>query len=568
MTKLTSLTLNSKLGILQAQTVYFVQDQSKLIQVKGNVGAGKSSVNNAIAIGMSGGSERELPIDLKKYENLDVEECICMGETPVYMHTKYEDGKLSSSVYIKDKDGKKSTNPIINGTKFTAAALRDYLKTELTFGVESFISEDPRTQFDFMTRVYKEKLKEKGIVFDKKSADYQGSLLYELDQAKLERSRKYDKVAELNAFKTRLESEGYVETAIPEFINIDSIESERKAAVKAYYDSIADIDAKISDTKVRASAFNAVFAAYNSSLDTQKQLSDQRAKAEVDEFNANVSKLETRRLEVQKAADILLAEGFDSKVMESFLKSLPAIPQRKEFTPTPELAKIAIDEKGRYVRNGKYNEEVEAAFTGLDNLRDEAVALLQQKDAIKEPEDGFTERIEAAKKSNLVASRWAAFFEHQRADENVKSIFAKYRKLFTTIDLGVEGLKMSLLGDDKEVSNEIRTTYNGAHNPEFFGNSTKEARNIASYSLTQKNVLAILMQIYLLEQKKKRGEEGLRYLFLDVPIDNKTKDLLIDIQQKYDLQLLVSSTGDYEQATLGEGEILVDGGYLLSKEVK
>ena len=78
MTKLTSLTLNSKLGILQAQTVYFVQDQSKLIQVKGNVGAGKSSVNNAIAIGMSGGSERELPIDLKKYENLDVEECICI----------------------------------------------------------------------------------------------------------------------------------------------------------------------------------------------------------------------------------------------------------------------------------------------------------------------------------------------------------------------------------------------------------------------------------------------------------------------------------------------------------
>ena len=76
------------------------------------------------------------------------------------------------------------------------------------------------------------------------------------------------------------------------------------------------------------------------------------------------------------------------------------------------------------------------------------------------------------------------------------------------------------------------------------------------------------MQIYLLEQKKKRGEEGLRYLFLDVPIDNKTKDLLIDIQQKYDLQLLVSSTGDYEQATLGEGEILVDGGYLLSNEIK
>ena len=87
----------------------------------------------------------------------------------LYMHTKYEDGKLSSSVYIKDKDGKKCATPVINGTKFTAAALRDHLKTELTFGVEAFISEDPRIQFDFMTKVYKERLKEKGIVFDKRS---------------------------------------------------------------------------------------------------------------------------------------------------------------------------------------------------------------------------------------------------------------------------------------------------------------------------------------------------------------------------------------------------------------
>ena len=187
---------------------------------------------------------------------------------------------------------------------------------------------------------------------------------------------------------------------------------------------------------------------------------------------------------------------------------------------------------------------------------------------MKEPEEDFNARIESAKKSNAIAKRWQAFFAHQEADKKVKDIFNKYRKIFTTIDLGVEGLKMSLLGDDTEVSNEIRTTYDGSHDPVFFGNPKKEARNIASYSLTQKNVLAILMQIYLLEQKKARGESGLRYLFLDVPIDNKTKDLLIDIQKKYDLQLLVSSTGDYEQAGLADGEILVDGGYLLSKEIK
>src|SRR5690606_36901461 len=99
------------------------------------------------------------------------------------------------------KDGKKCATPVINGTKFTAAALRDHLKTELTFGVEAFISEDPRIQFDFMTKVYKERLKEKGIVFDKRSEAYQGSLLYQLDQAKLERSNLYTQVSALNAYK-------------------------------------------------------------------------------------------------------------------------------------------------------------------------------------------------------------------------------------------------------------------------------------------------------------------------------------------------------------------------------
>ena len=566
--KLISLTLNRQLGILQAQTVEFSQSPDNLIQVKGHVGAGKSTVNNAIAIGMSGGSERELPIDLKKYENLDIEECICMGETPVYMHTKYEDGKLSSSVYIKDKDGKKCATPVINGTKFTAASLRDHLKTELTFGIEAFISEDPRIQFDFMTKVYKEKLKEKGIVFDKRSEAYQGSLLYQLEQAKLERSNLYTQVSALNAYKKRLEEEGYPETAIPEFIDIDSIEAERKAATKAYYDKLAAIDAKINETKVAAASYNATISAYNQSLDKEKELADQKAKAEVDAFNAEIERLQKERNEVELAAGTLIKAGFDANEMDKFLRSLPAIPERKVFVPTPELAKIATDEKGRYINAGNYSDSVNAAFAGLDELRKQAIALIHERELVKEPEEDFNARIESAKKSNAIAKRWQAFFAHQEADKKVKDIFNKYRKVFTTIDLGVEGLKMSLLGDDTEVSNEIRTTYDGSHDPVFFGNPKKEARNIASYSLTQKNVLAILMQIYLLEQKKARGESGLRYLFLDVPIDNKTKDLLIDIQKKYDLQLLVSSTGDYEQASLADGEILVDGGYLLCNAVK
>ena len=115
-------------------------------------------------------------------------------------------------------------------------------------------------------------------------------------------------------------------------------------------------------------------------------------------------------------------------------------------------------------------------------------------------------------------------------------------------------------------TSEIRTMYNGAHDTELFRNDKKEYRAVSSYSETQRNILAILMQIHLLEEKKKQGVEGLRYLCIDTPLDNKTKDLLISFQKKYDIQLLTTSTGDFDRSKLNDSEILIENGYLLRKE--
>ena len=195
MSKLVGLKLNEKFGILQAQECRFETTPEHLVVIKAGVGCGKTETGKAISIGLSGGSERELPIDMKAFQGVDIDEEIAYGETPIFMHTSYKGGKLDSYLYIKDKDGKKCKNPIINGKKMTAAVLRDELKTELTFGIEDFISEDPRRQMDWMMKTYQDKLKEKGVVFDKKSPNYQGSILYQLEQAKLDRSRKYEEVS-------------------------------------------------------------------------------------------------------------------------------------------------------------------------------------------------------------------------------------------------------------------------------------------------------------------------------------------------------------------------------------
>ena len=565
MGKLLSISLNQPLGILGVQEVQFSETTDNLVTIKGGVGTGKTSVNNAIAIGLSAGNERSLPIDMKKYESVDIEEQILYNDVKLFLRTKSENGKLVSSLYVKDVDGKKATNPVVNGKKLTPASLRDILKTELTFGIDAFISENPRTQMDFMMEVYKDKLKEKGIVFDKKATNYHGSLLYKLDQAIAERSMKYNKVTELNAYKTRLEQEGYPETAIPEFVNIASIEVEQKELMRKYYESIADVEKRLSDVKMQAFECNTVIKSYNESLDRQRELADEKLRASINEFNQSVDKMISERTKIAEYVGYLLTVGAPEGVLKAWVESLPAIPDKKVFVPTPELEKVPQNEKGHYIHDAKYSDEVEKAFAEIDSLRNKALELIKEKESIKEPSDTFTQRIESAKAINRIAERWAAFYEHQEADKKVKDIFNQYRKTFTEIDLGVEGLRMDIIGD--ESSTDIRTVYNGAHDPKLFGNEKMEYRNIASYSLTQRNILAILMQINLLEEKRKRGEDGLRYIFIEAPLDKKTRDILVDMQKKYDMQILTSATGDYNVSGLADGEFLIEDGYLLSNKL-
>ena len=49
-------------------------------------------------------------------------------------------------------------------------------------------------------------------------------------------------------------------------------------------------------------------------------------------------------------------------------------------------------------------------------------------------------------------------------------------------------------------------------------------------------------------------------------MDSKTRDMLIEYQKKYDLQLLCTMTCDVDVSTLKEGEIAIENGYLISKK--
>ncbi|MGC8040480.1 hypothetical protein ACP3WQ_24395, partial [Salmonella enterica] len=86
---------------------------------------------------------------------------------------------------------------------------------------------------------------------------------------------------------------------------------------------LAAIDAKINETKVAAASCNATISAYNQSLDKEKELAEQKIKAEIEAFNSEIERLQRERNEVELAAGTLIKAGFDANEMDKFLCSLP-----------------------------------------------------------------------------------------------------------------------------------------------------------------------------------------------------------------------------------------------------
>ena len=133
----------------------------------------------------------------------------------------------------------------------------------------------------------------------------------------------------------------------------------------------------------------------------------------------------------------------------------------------------------------------------------------------------------------------------------------EFYKLLISVDTGVDGLRIV-----PEENGDIFLMYNGAYDPAYFNNTEKEYRKLSSYSGTQKPVICLLIQNYLLSKKPK----ALRYLFIDnVPVDNKTRALLEKICIELELSIFLNITGDYEKDSLTDGEILIENGEIFFK---
>jgi hypothetical protein len=533
--KLVSLTLNADFGVLKAQEAKFVENPDGLIEIKAGVGQGKTTLKQAGELAISAGNTQKLPFDTEKFKNVDVEIELSSG---IFMRT-YSDkkGDLKSVAYRKLDDGKIDKDPVINGKKLTPAVLRDLIRTELTFGIDDFLSENPRTHMDFMMGIYSHKLKDLGVVFDKKSPAYENSICWKLEQAKMDRQNKHFARRAINGFKEALIEEGYDEENIPKKLDLEAMEAKKTMFVAEKTKAIQD---KIDSIKEKAADQKAVIKSYNDGLQQKEEIRANKLK----ELKANIEIVERAQLILQMD-NVQFWLNENKKLAEKPLQPFQKVPVNESGAPTPESF------------NESYSVEVDAAIKELLKLGSEIKPLLAQKDETINTEELDLE-ISIAKANNEIIKRWNAFFDWQESDANVKKLWKEYQSKFAQIDLGVPGLSIQVVGDEE--SSSIRTHYNGQHNPEFFGNKNKEDRLLTQYSATQRPVIAILMQIYLLSQK----DDGLKMMWIECPIDKKTRDLLIDIQKKYDLTIIVGVTGDFTQEGLTPGQFLIENGELLS----
>jgi hypothetical protein len=170
-------------------------------------------------------------------------------------------------------------------------------------------------------------------------------------------------------------------------------------------------------------------------------------------------------------------------------------------------------------------------------------------------------KLSESKANNTICDQISAFESWRDANELVFRLRDEYAEMLSSVDTGVEGLRISV--DKTEGGKlDIYLTYDGTFDPVYFGNLDKDERKLSSYSGTQRPMICLLLQNYLLNKLPK----AMRYLWIDdVPIDKKTKLLLERMGHDLDVTVIVNITGDFTKEGLTSGEILIEGGEVFFK---
>ncbi len=564
--KIIGITINEQMGILKSCSLKF-NPENKLIAVKGEVGAGKSTLQKSLMLGTLGGET--LKDDKQLYGNINEEVQLLDGYQAVYVGCKTnKDGSLDYVIYTKDSNGKVVKDPVIDGVKCTPASYLKSLQTALTWRMDELTSENPTVQKKLLLELYKSELADLGVVFDKKDTDYSESILGKIELAENKRAEKDFKRRQVGGFANQLEPFGiFLEepSSYPSRIDVSDFEA-KKLKIKYDIENFTKVkEQSLSALKNKADAVVISIQEENNLIKSRNKVKE-AAFSELKDKHIKNSQTKSGidiDLASLKSEGCLSIENYNelsTKLGSYFVNNSPSCEELEKEVVFDEAGKIS-SKSSDFVEGSKVNK----LMVELESLKIEYLTVQNQ------PEGDTTElnkelelldnSIILAKENNKKCEMLESYQEWHEANNEVVKLRNEYAQLLSSINTGVDGLVICVDKDGEKL--DIYLTYNGNFDTTYFNNQEKEARKLSSYSGTQKPLICLLLQNYLLSRKPK----AMRYLWIDnVPIDKKTRDLLERMGNELGVTVMVNITGDFDKNSLVDGEILIEGGEVFFHE--
>jgi hypothetical protein len=552
--KIIGLSVNKSFGGLKATELTF-NEENRLTVVKGEVGSGKTTLNRALSLTTKGSKTLE---DNNLYGEVDLTAQLLDGDYKVFVNCKTDQsGKLIHSIYTIDEHGNKLKDVVIDGQKLTPANYLKSLQTSLTWRLDELTSENPVVQRKILLELYSSELEKKGVIFDKNHPKFTESIIHKIEVAKNDRNYADMKRKEVGGIAEDLRAKGIDYETVREPKDVITLEQQIAAAqsdVDYLHRNAKQVhESELNELKTKGLEINGKL---KDCRDNIKESNDVILK-KFTEWEFNLKSRSNIIDEIEEKLNILSSNNIDEVLMLTHA-GLP-IDKKPE---NKFLTQLEFNEKGQCTSQPEDFDDEEinqllkdyyvskSQYSAKANQEDIIPDTKKQEEKIAYLKDELNSNYLWNKESKSINS----FHDWREANEAVRDLKNDYYKKLTGIDTGVDGLHISLENAESE---NIFLMYNGEYDTEYFHNPEKELRKLSSYSDTQKPLICLLIQNYLLKQKGK----SMPYLWIDkVPIDNKTRSLLNRMSEELDLWLFVSWTGDFEKANLVDGELLIENG--------
>lgn len=546
--KIIGLSVARSFGGLKATELKF-DEENRLTVIKGEVGSGKTTLNRAMRLTTQGSS---VLTDKNLYGDIDITTQLSDGDMSIFVGCRTDKtGSLNYFLYGIDAEGNKVKDVVLDGQRATPASYLKSLQTALTWRLDELTSENPTTQRNILLELYRAELEAQGVIYDKNHPDYVKGIIHQIEVAKNHRSHMDMKRKEVGGIGEDMTKKGIRFTDRKKLKDIESLQ-----------EIVNTANAKITLAKTnleqtRENKLNKLKLKGVETVSKIKDINDKHIKIN------QTSKLQAEKIEKIKTLVFELIE--DKEIAKDRFKSI------EEILPYPEdlLVEIEFDSKGKILSKAKDFDKKSSFYELLKEHKENKRKYDEVKDSVLKADDAeliaeletATNTLDAAKSYNKEAEAVNSYHNWADANEAVNEIKKDYYLKLTEINTGVEGLFICT-DENAEEDENIYLMYDGTYDPKYFNNKAKELRKLSAYSGTQKPMICLLVQNYLLSKKNKT----LPYLWIDdVPIDKKTRELLEKMAKELDLWLFVNWTGDFKASELKNGEILLENGEILMK---